>query len=380
MALYRITPDGKRLVAEVNKINTINGFEAGAGKDIYIDGRHIKWVGADNALGEEVSIPITDKIRELIVKIDELETQVGDDIQQQIETLERELREEIERIERELIEKIVGVDERLSGEIRKGREHTKVEIDRIDGRIEEVVKNVKAHSIKTVNEQGRDSNDPTEPGFTNITITGSEIAYRREDGTPVAVSIADKLTELVTNLDVGDDKILSLNAQKLRTTLSLDYANGALYLLGIDKDKANALSRIDLDVKSQINHIGVHKYTGGAFEGFDPEGTPLPAGLVQGNLYLVIKHTPAATASGKAPYITAACLNDLIDVYTAGHGLQEVGNEFSVKIDPSSANHLSTSANGLKFDLPVLTRAEADDQPGLFARFTSGEMFVVLED
>ena len=40
-------------------------------------------------------------------------------------------------------------------------------------------------------------------------------------------------------------------------------------------------------------------------------------------------------------------VNDLVDVYTAGAGLTENNNEFSVAIDAANANGLSASANGV---------------------------------
>jgi hypothetical protein len=40
-------------------------------------------------------------------------------------------------------------------------------------------------------------------------------------------------------------------------------------------------------------------------------------------------------------------VNDLVDVYTAGNGLTESNNEFSVVIDSSNANGLSVGANGV---------------------------------
>jgi hypothetical protein len=40
-------------------------------------------------------------------------------------------------------------------------------------------------------------------------------------------------------------------------------------------------------------------------------------------------------------------VNDLVDVYTAGNGLTESNNEFSVAIDSTNANGLSVGANGV---------------------------------
>ena len=58
-------------------------------------------------------------------------------------------------------------------------------------------------------------------------------------------------------------------------------------------------------------------------------------------------------------------VKDLVDVYTAGHGLQESNNVFSVKLDPTSVNGLTVSANGLK-----LAAATADTYGGVAASGT----------
>ena len=44
-------------------------------------------------------------------------------------------------------------------------------------------------------------------------------------------------------------------------------------------------------------------------------------------------------------------VEDLVDIYTAGNGLNLVGGEFSVKIDTANANGLSVDAAGLKLGL-----------------------------
>ena len=52
-------------------------------------------------------------------------------------------------------------------------------------------------------------------------------------------------------------------------------------------------------------------------------------------------------------------VEDLVDVYTAGNGLQVVNNEFSIKIDATNANGLSVSANGLAMGLATDSAAGA---------------------
>lgn len=49
--------------------------------------------------------------------------------------------------------------------------------------------------------------------------------------------------------------------------------------------------------------------------------------------------------------VTTINLSGLIDVYTAGNGLQLTGNSFSVKLDPTTNGALSNGPDGLKLDL-----------------------------
>ena len=64
-------------------------------------------------------------------------------------------------------------------------------------------------------------------------------------------------------------------------------------------------------------------------------------------------------------------VEDLVDVYTNGHGLNLVNNEFSIKINSSSANGLSVDANGLALGLAT---PDSDDGQGGTTPGTAGAM------
>lgn len=64
-------------------------------------------------------------------------------------------------------------------------------------------------------------------------------------------------------------------------------------------------------------------------------------------------------------------VEDLVDVYTNGNGLNLVNNEFSIKIDTANANGLSVGANGLAL---ALATADADDGEGGTTAGTAGAM------
>jgi hypothetical protein len=57
-------------------------------------------------------------------------------------------------------------------------------------------------------------------------------------------------------------------------------------------------------------------------------------------------------------------LSELIDIYTAGNGIEIVGNVVSVKIDSSNANGLGTTASGLKLALATRSAAGAQSAAG----------------
>jgi hypothetical protein len=68
-------------------------------------------------------------------------------------------------------------------------------------------------------------------------------------------------------------------------------------------------------------------------------------GAVVGDKYIdFVINAKDASATAEHIYLP---VNDLVDVYTAGNGLTESNNEFSVVIDSSNANGLSVGANGV---------------------------------
>lgn len=57
-------------------------------------------------------------------------------------------------------------------------------------------------------------------------------------------------------------------------------------------------------------------------------------------------------------------VNDLVDVYTAGNGLTESNNEFSVVVDSNNANGLSVGANGVALALAVASTSGVGGSAG----------------
>lgn len=63
-----------------------------------------------------------------------------------------------------------------------------------------------------------------------------------------------------------------------------------------------------------------------------------------------------ANSSGTHVYIP---VNDLVDVYTAGNGIDVTNNAISVVVNPSAANGLSVTANGVELAVATTTTAGA---------------------
>jgi hypothetical protein len=57
-------------------------------------------------------------------------------------------------------------------------------------------------------------------------------------------------------------------------------------------------------------------------------------------------------------------VNDLVDIYTAGNGLTESNNEFSVVVDSNNANGLSVGANGVALALAVASTSGVGGSAG----------------
>lgn len=91
------------------------------------------------------------------------------------------------------------------------------------------------------------------------------------------------------------------------------------------------------------------KESGGKFEN-DNE-------FALGDRYVDMAFNVKANGDGGTETTEHIYLNvqEFIDIYTAGNGLQESGGEFSVKIDSSNANGLGATASGLKLDAATAT-------------------------
>jgi hypothetical protein len=107
------------------------------------------------------------------------------------------------------------------------------------------------------------------------------------------------------------------------------------------------------------------KATGGKFETDND--------FVVGDKFIDFAFNVKTNGDGGTETTTHIYLNvqDLVDTYLNGLGLNLVNGEFSIKIDASNANGLSVGANGLAL---ALATADADDGNGGITPGTAGAM------
>ena len=97
------------------------------------------------------------------------------------------------------------------------------------------------------------------------------------------------------------------------------------------------------------------------------------SGFAVGNQYLDFAFNVKANGDGGTETTTHIYLNvqDLVDVYLNGLGLDLQNNTFSIKIDSTNANGLSVGASGLAM---ALATADTDDGQGGTTPGTAGAM------
>ena len=162
-----------------------------------------------------------------------------------------------------------------------------------------------------------------------ITMGAKGIRVDIPEEVPYTGTDAIKVTDHEISLDIDpNDKVLTQSTDGLRVNLSLNFNNttGEITLQG----NGQALSTIDLPVESILKSAEVtDEAATTAYTGNGP--------------WLVLVFN---TSNGDQTQIVD--LNQLIDVYTAGNGINIAGNVVSVKIDPASESYLTVGADGVK--------------------------------
>lgn len=185
-------------------------------------------------------------------------------------------------------------------------------------------------AVETVNtEQATQLNTLTER-VTTVEAYGTAISNLTSTVNGHTTEISNIKTSIeglaVKNVKEGD-KFLAANGGLLSTSIDINYNSETqeIELLGINGEVVNSISAAPFIKDGMIDSVN-----------YDST-----------NKTITIAWN---TMSGKTESTTLN-LSDLIDVYTAGSGLQLVGNQFSTKLSSSENNKLTISADGLLVDI-----------------------------
>ena len=174
-----------------------------------------------------------------------------------------------------------------------------------------------------------------------LSLSGMELTLTPSEGEAQKVTIDayskkeidDKFAALPEDKDTtytakADDKVLKLTGTEFSTELNLVYNNNRISLTGIDGEE---IAGFDASVFVEDGVLQDVEYNA------DTHELTFTWNVVIG------------TEGDKIIYKTDVVnIADLVDVYTAGNGLDLTDNKFSVKIAEGSEAFLSVDANGLK--------------------------------
>ena len=177
-----------------------------------------------------------------------------------------------------------------------------------------------------------------------------EKALRLKHGQAIAQRVKLVTDDLQTQIDDLDDG--AIKSVKVNGTALTPVAGAVDVLVAVEK-KATANTGYAASYTIKANGVALSPdidipkdflVKSATLETVTTANVPYQ-GAVVGDKYIdfVIN---AKDASETAEHIYLP-VNDLVDVYTAGNGLTESNNEFSVVVDSNNANGLSVGANGV---------------------------------
>lgn len=180
--------------------------------------------------------------------------------------------------------------------------------------------------------------------------TKNDARFRKLSDNITKSDLADALvTEIEGKLDEGDLGVYAIEAQQTPETGYI-----ATYQLfktvgdGQDAVKTAAGAKINIPKDFLVKSVSMaevsaaDKASGGKFED--------NSSFAEGDQYIdFVVNTKDSDAAGTATHLYLN-VNDLIDAYTAGDGVDITSNEISVVVDSSNANGLSVSSSGLAMD------------------------------
>ena len=171
------------------------------------------------------------------------------------------------------------------------------------------------------------------------------------NGQALTVAEADRSVEITIPTApvqgvADDEKVLSLEGDKLRSTLTLAYVPAT--------DEANAVLRLqgkDGVVVSSIDATAFVK--DGMLSGAKLEG---PKDGETGEKYLVLSFN---TEAGKEDI--RMDVTDLLDYYAAGDGLVLDGKTFAIQLDSTGESYLKVTTNGLSVSEALWSKVDEKD-------------------
>ena len=171
------------------------------------------------------------------------------------------------------------------------------------------------------------------------------------NGQALSVAAGDKSVDVIVPTApvqgvAAEEKVLSLDGDKLKTTLTLAYVPASE-----GQDAVLRLQGKDGAVVSSINATAFVK--DGMLEGAKLEG---PKEGESGEKYLVLTFN---TAAGKEDI--RMDVSSLLDYYAAGDGLALDGKTFAIKLDATAESYLKLTTNGLAVADALWTKVDEKD-------------------
>ena len=232
------------------------------------------------------------------------------------------------------------------------------------GLVKAIADNAAAIETKVAKEEGKRLMTDAEGTKLENIAEGAQvnkIEVVKVNGTALTIADADKSVDITIPTApvqgvADDEKVLSLDGDKLKTTLTLAYVPAT--------ESDNAVLRLQGKDGAVVSSIDATAFVkDGMLSGAKLEG---PKDGETGKKYLVLSFN---TADGKEDI--RMDVTDLLDYYAAGDGLSLDGKTFAIQLDATAESYLKVTTNGLavadalwtkvtKLDNAVLDAAKGD--------------------
>jgi len=172
-----------------------------------------------------------------------------------------------------------------------------------------------------------------------------------EAGNGISVSEVANNKQTISAKVKSDEKVLAASASGLSTTLSISYnsSDRKIYLKGINDAEVSSFDASAFVKDGMLYGQKVFKATATTQTVVIKEKSHEFTNLTVGHTYLAMCFSNGE-ATGTTYSWDVVDVTDLVDVYTAGNGLQLSNGEFSIKLATGNESFLTVDANGLKLD------------------------------